>query len=128
MSYLPHIKEEVDKIAKNPKIITICVIFCLVIAAGSWLLCRHYDNIKRTDSHDVVNTVRNIEDINRDAQNKLEDARNASQRAEQANQNAQRAADSLADSNAKLSELNGSDAGAIDAAESVFRNVDAANQ
>lgn len=118
MSYLPHIKEEVDKIAKNPKIITICVIFCLVIAAGSWLLCRHYDNIKRTDSHDVVNTVRNIEDINRDAQNKLEDARNASQRA----------ADSLADSNAKLSELNGSDAGAIDAAESVFRNVDAANQ
>lgn len=128
MSYLPS-KEEVEIFVKKNKTGIITIMLCGIFAvAGGWLLCRHYDNIERTDSHDVVNTVRDITDINRDAQNKLEDARNANQRAEQANQNAQRAADSLADSNAKLSELNGSDAEAIDAAESVFRNVDAANQ
>lgn len=129
MSYLPHIKKEVDTIAKNPKIIAICIALCILVAvAGGWLLCRYYDNIERADSHDVTQTVRDIEDLNRDAQSKLEDARTSNQRAEQANQRAQDAADSLADSNAKLSELDGSDQRAIDEAERVFNDVDAANQ
>ncbi len=128
MSYLPS-KEEVEIFVKKNKTSIIVILLCGILAcAGGWLLCRYYDNIERADNHDVTQTVRNIEDINRDAQNKLEDARNANQRAEQANQNAQRAADNLADSNAKLSELNGADAKAIDAAERVFRDVDSANK
>lgn len=129
MSYLPQLKEEVEKIAKNPKSIVVCIILCFAVAAaGGWLVCRHYDRIERANSHDVTQTVRDIENLNRDAQSKLDEARTANQRAEQANQRAQRAADSLADSNAKLSELNGSDAAAVKAAEGVFRDVDAANQ
>lgn len=127
--YLPQMKEEVEKFAKSKTAIVICCIFFLVVAAaGGWLVCRHYDNIERADSDNVTQTVRDIENINRDAQTKLDEARTANQRAERANQNAQRAADSLADSNTKLSELNGSDAAAVNAAESVFRDVDAANQ
>lgn len=127
--YLPHLKEEVDKIAENPKVLIALVLLLAFLAcAGGWLLCRHYDNIERADSHDVTQTVRDAEELNRDAQSKLEDARTANQRAERANQNAQRAADSLADSNAKLSGLDESDQRAIDDAEQVFRDVDAANQ
>lgn len=126
--YLPHLKEEVDKIAGNKKtLIVSCVVLVFVFAFG-WLLCRHYDNIERADSDNVTQTVRDIENINRDAQTKFDEARTANQRAERANQNAQRAADSLADSNTKLSELNGSDAAAVDAAESVFRDIDSASQ
>jgi hypothetical protein len=127
VSYLP-LKEEVDRFVKSPKAIIICIIVVLIAATGGWLLFQHYDNIERADSHDVTQTVRDTEELNRDAQTKLEDARAANQAAERANQNAQRAADSLADSNAKLSKLNESDAAAVDAAESVFRDVDAANQ
>lgn len=127
--YLPQIKEEVEKFAKSKTAIVICCVLCLAVAAtGGWLVCRHYDNIERADSHDVTQTVRDTEDLNRDAQTKLEDARAANQAAERANQNAQRAADSLADSNAKLSGLDESDQRAIDDAEQVFRDVDAANQ
>ena len=115
--YLPRMKEEVEKFAKSKTAIVICCVLCLAVAAaGGWLVCRHYDNIERADSHDVTQTVRDTEELNRDAQTKLEDARAANQAAERANQNAQRAADSLADSNAKLSKLNGSDAAAVDAA------------
>ena len=122
-------KEEVEKFAKSKTAIVICSIFFLVVAAaGGWLVCRHYDNIERADSDNVTQTVRDIENINRDAQTKLDEARTANQRAERANQNAQRAADSFADSNTKLSELNGSDAAAVDAAESVFRDIDSASQ
>ena len=129
MSYLPQIKEEVEKFAKSKKAIVIYCVLCLAVAAaGGWLVCRHYDRIERANSHDVTQTVRGAEELNRDAQSKLEDARAANQAAERANQNAQRAADSLADSNAKLSGLDESDQRAIDAAEQVFRDVDAANQ
>lgn len=128
MSYLPS-KEEVEIFVKKNKTGIITIMLCGIFAvAGGWLLCRHYDNIERADSDNVTQTVRDIENINRDAQTKLDEARTANQRAERASQNAQRAADSLADSNTKLSELNGSDAAAVDAAESVFRDVDAANQ
>ena len=127
--YLPHLKEEVDKIAKNPKIIAICIILCVLVAvAGGWLLCRHYENIERADSHDVVNTVRDIKDVNRDAQKELNRAREANQSAESANQDAQRAADDITDTNTELSKLNQSDTDAINAAERVFRDVDRANQ
>lgn len=127
--YLPRMKEEVEKFAKSKTAIVICCVLCLAVAAaGGWLVCRHYDRIERANSHDVTQTVRDTEELNRDAQGKLEDARTANQRAEQANQRAQEAADNLTDSNAKLSDLNGSDAEAIDAAERVFKDVDAANQ
>lgn len=127
--YLPHLKEEVDKIAKNPKVLIILVLlFALLAGAGGWLLCRHYDNLERADSDNVRATVRNAQELNRNAQEELDRARTANQDAADANQNAQRAADDLADSTAKLSDLNRSDADAIDAAERVFSDVERANQ
>lgn len=127
--YLPHLKEEVDKIAKNPKVlIALGLLFILLVGAGGWLLCRHYDNLERADRDNVRATVRNAQELNRDAQTELDRARTANQDAADANQNAQRAADDLADSAGKLSDLNQSDADAIDAAERVFNDVERANQ
>jgi len=127
--YLPHLKEEADKIAENPKILIILVLlFILIAGAGGWLLCRHYDNLERGDRDNVRATVRNAQELNRGAKTELDRAREANQDAADANQNAQRAADDLADSTAKLSGLNRSDADAIDAAERVFNDVERANQ
>lgn len=127
--YLPHLKEEVDKIAENPKVLIILVLlFILIAGAGGWLLCQHYDNLERADRDNVRATVRNAQELNRDAQTELDRARTANQDAADANQNAQRAADDLADSAGKLSDLNQSDADAIDAAERVFNDVERANQ
>lgn len=127
--YLPHLKEEVDKIAENPKILIILVLlFILIAGAGGWLLCRHYDNLERADRDNVRTTIRNAQELNRDAQEELDRAREATQSAESANQGAQRAADYLAVSAGKLSDLNQSDADAIDAAERVFNDVERSNQ
>lgn len=127
--YLPFLKEEVDKIAGNKKIIIILIVLLITVAgAGGWLLCRHYADIERADSHDVVNTVRDIKGVNRDAQTELNRARETNQSAESANQNAQRAADDITDTNTELSKLNQSDTDAINSAERVFRDVDRANQ
>ena len=127
--YLPRLKEEVDKIAENPKVLIILVLlFILLAGAGGWLLCRHYDNLERADRDNVRATVRNAQELNRDAQTELNRARTANQDAADANQNAQRAADDLADSTTKLSDINRSDADAIDAAERVFNDVERANQ
>lgn len=127
--YLPHLKEEVDKIAENPKILIILVLlFILIAGAGGWLLCRHYDDVERADRDNVRATVRNAQELNRDAQTELDRARTANQDAADANQDAQRAADALEGSTAKLSDLNRSDADAIDAAERVFNDVEQANQ
>ena len=127
--YLPQLKEEVDKIAENTKVrIAVAVILVCFVFAGGWLLCRHYDNMERADRDNVRATIRNAQDLNRDAQEELDRAREANQSAESANQNAQRAADALADSTTKLSDLNQSDADAIDAAERVFNDVERANQ
>lgn len=129
MSYLPQLKEEVGILAKNPKvrIAVVVILVCLVFASG-WLLCRHYDDIERTNSDDVITTVRNAQELNRDAQTELNRARETNQSAESANQNAQRAADDITDTNTELSKLNQSDTDAINAAERVFRDVDRANQ
>lgn len=127
--YLPQLKEEVDKIAENPKaFIILGLLFILLAGAGGWLLCRHYDNLERADRDNVRATVRNAQELNRDAQAELNRARTANQSAESANQNAQRAADDLADSTTKLSDINRSDADAIDAAERIFNDVERANQ
>lgn len=127
--YLPHLKEEVDKIAENPKIIIILVLLLAFLAcAGGWLLCQHYDNLEQSDRDNVRTTIRNAQELNRDAQEELDRAREANQDAADANQNAQRAADNLADSAGKLSDLNQSDADAIDAAERVFSDVERLNQ
>lgn len=127
--YLPQIKEEVDKIAGNKKILIIIAVLLITVAGtGGWLLCRHYDDIERTNSDDVITTVRNAQELNRDAQEKLNRAREANQSAESANQNAQRAADDITDTNTELSKLNQSDTDAINSAERVFRDVDRANQ
>lgn len=126
--YLPHLKE-VDKIAKNQKVIIILVLlFALLAGAGGWLLCRHYDNLEQSDRDNVRTTIRNAQELNRDAQEELDRARTANQGAADANQNAQRAADALEDSTAKLSGLNQSDTDAIDAAERVFNDVERASQ
>lgn len=127
--YLPRLKEEVDKIAENPKVLIILVLlFILIAGAGGWLLCRHYDNLERADRNNVRATIRNAQELNRDAQTELDRARTANQGAADANQNAQRAADDLTDSTTKLSDINRSDADAIDAAERVFSDVERANQ
>lgn len=127
--YLPQIKEEVDKIAGNKKILIIIAVLLLIMAgAGGWLLCQRYNDIERANSNDVITTVRNAQELNRDAQTELDRAREANQSAKSANQNAQRAADDLTDSTTKLSDINRSDADAIDAAERVFRDVDRSNQ
>lgn len=127
--YLPHLKEEVDKIAENPKVlIALVLLLALLAGAGGWLLCRHYDNLERADRDNVRATVRNAQELNRDAQTELDRARTANQDAADANQNAQRAADNLTDSTTKLSDLNQSDADAIDAAERVFNDVERSNQ
>ena len=127
--YLPHLKEEVDKIAKNPKVlIALGLLFALLAGSGGWLLRQHYDNLERADRDNVRATVRNAQELNRGAQTELDRARTANQDAADANQSAQRAADDLADSAAKLSDLNRSDADAIDAAERVFSYVERANQ
>lgn len=127
--YLPHLKEEVDKIAENPKVLIILVLLLALLAStGGWLLCRHYDNLERGDRDNVRATIRNAQELNRDAETELDRAREANQDAADANQNAQRAADDLADSTTKLSDLNRSDADAIDAAERVFNDVERANQ
>ena len=127
--YLPHLKEEVDKIAKNPKVLIILVLlFALLAGAGGWLLCRHYDNLERADSDNVRATVRNAQELNRDAQKELDRARDANQKATDANQRAAETADDIADTNSQLDELNQSDADAIDAAERVFSDVERANQ
>ncbi|EPP15544.1 hypothetical protein G153_09538 [Megasphaera sp. BL7] len=127
--YLPQLKEEVDKIAENPKVLIILgLLFIFLAGAGGWLLFRHYDNMERADRDNVRATIRNAQELNRDAQAELNRARTANQSAESANQNAQRAADDLADSTTKLSDLNRSDADAIDAAERVFNDVERANQ
>lgn len=119
--YLPFLKEEVDKIAGNKKIIIILIVLLITVAgAGGWLLCRHYADIERTNSDDVITTVRNAQELNR--------AREANQSAESANQNAQRAADDITDTNTELSDLNRSDTDAIDAAERVFSDVERSNQ
>lgn len=126
--YLP-LKEEVDKIAENKKTLIILIVLLITVAgAGGWLLCQHYDNLERADRDNVRATIRNAQELNRDAQTELDRARTANQSAESANQNAQRAADDLADSTAKLSGLNRSDTDAIDAAERVFNDVERANQ
>ncbi len=127
--YLPHLKEEVDKIAENPKVLIVLVLLLTFLAcAGGWLLCRHYDNLEWADRDHVRATVRNAQGLNRDAQEELDRARTANQDAADANQNAQRAADDLADSTAKLSDINRSDTDAIDAAERVFNDVERTNQ
>lgn len=129
MSYLPQLKEEVGTLAKNQKVrIAVAIILVCFVFAGGWLLCRHYDAIERTNSNDVITTVRNTQDLNRDAQAELDRAREANQSAKSANQNAQRAADDITDTNTELSGLNRSDTDAIDAAERVFSDVERANQ
>ena len=127
--YLPHLKEEVDKIAENPKVrIAVAVILVCLVFAGGWLLCRHYDNLERADRDNVRTTIRNSQKLNEDSQRELDEAIQASQRAESANQDAQRATDSISDSNDELSRLNAEDQNAIERAEQVFNDIDRANQ
>ena len=127
--YLPQLKEEVGILAKNPKVrIAVAVILICLVFAGGWLLCQHYGNLERGDRDNVSTTIRNAQELNRDAQEELDREREANQSAESANQDAQRAADDLADSTAKLSDLNRSDTDAIDAAERVFSDVERENK
>ncbi|MBS6104703.1 hypothetical protein [Megasphaera sp.] len=128
MSYLPQLREEVDRFVKSPQAIIICIIVVLIVATGGWLLCRYYDDVERAKSDNVTQTVRYTEKLNRDAQGKLKEARDDIDAAERANSNAQRAADDVSESNEELSELNRSDAAAINAAEQVFSCINAANK
>ena len=73
--YLPSIKEEVEKFAKNPKTIAVCIVLCLAVAcAGGWLLCRHYERDAAADSHDAIVTIQSIKDDNKSARDNITDA------------------------------------------------------
>lgn len=110
----------------------ICIVISVLLVIGifslGWVLSRHYDNLESSNGNDVRTTVRNAQELNRDAQTELNRAIQYNQRAESANQDAQRAADSIADSNDELSRLNAEDQNAIERAEQVFDDVDRANQ
>ena len=72
--YLPHLKEEVDKIVENKKtLIVFCIVLIFVFAFG-WLLCRYYDSRAREDSANVVRTVQSVKDDNQRARENIDSA------------------------------------------------------
>lgn len=116
-----------DEKRKKTIAIVVCVLLVVAVFSFGWVLSRHYSGLESSNGNNVRTTVRNAQELNRDAQEELDRARTANQDAADANQNAQRAADDLADSTTKLSDLNQSDTDAIDAAERIFRDIDSAN-
>lgn len=62
--YLPR-KEEVEAIARqNKTLIIACILLLIVAVAGSWMVCRHYDNQAVRENRNVGRTVQSITDDN----------------------------------------------------------------
>lgn len=133
--YLPHLKEEVDKIAENKKtLIVSCVVLVLVFAFG-WLLCRYYDGRAREDSADVVRTVQSVKDDNQRAR---ENVSTATEQIRQAGQQLDSLAESIDASERTVDDnkaviddsrqLIESSQRRLEQAESILREIDRANQ
>lgn len=133
--YLPQ-KEEVDKIAKNPKVLIILVLlFALLAGAGGWLLCRYYDSRAREDSADVTRTVQSVEDDNQRAR---ENVSTATEQIRQAGQQLDSLAESIDASERTVDDnkaviddsrqLIESSQRSLEQAESILSDIDRANQ
>lgn len=133
--YLPHLKEEVDKIAENKKtLIVSCVVLVLVFAFG-WLLCRHYDSRARAESADVTRTVQSVKDDNQRAR---ENVSTATEQIRQAGQQLDSLAESIDASERTVDDnkaviddsrqLIESSQRSLEQAESILSDIDRANQ
>lgn len=134
--YLPHLKEEVDKIAENPKVLIILgLLFALLAGAGGWLLCRHYDGRAREDSADVTRTVQSVKDDNQRAR---ENVSTATEQIRQAGQQLNSLAESIDASERTVDDnkaviddsrqLIESSQRNLEQAESILSDIDRANQ
>ena len=69
--YLPR-KEEVKAIAEqNKTLIIACILLLIIAAAGSWLVCRHYDKQSVRENRNVERTVQSITDDNKRARDNI---------------------------------------------------------
>lgn len=134
--YLPQLKEEVDKIAKNPKVLIVLgLLFILLAGAGGWLLCRHYDSRAREDSADVTRTVQSVKDDNQRAR---ENVSTATEQIRQAGQQLDSLAESIDASERTVDDnkaviddsrqLIESSQRSLEQAESILSDIDRANQ
>lgn len=132
--YLPHLKE-VDKIAKNQKVIIVsCVVLVLVFAFG-WLLCRYYDGRAHEDSAGVTRTVQSVKDDNQRAR---ENVSTATEQIRQAGQQLDSLAESIDASERTVDDnkaviddsrqLIESSQRSLEQAESILSDIDRANQ
>ena len=134
MSYLPQLKEEVDTLAKNPKvrIAVAFILVCLVFDSG-WLLCRHYDRTAAADGADV--TRQSVKDDNQRARDSIG---TAAEQIRQAGQQLDSLAESIDASERTVDEnkaviddsrqLIESSKRSLETAESILRDIDRANQ
>lgn len=133
--YLPHLKEEVDKIAENKKtLIVFCIVLIFVFAFG-WLLCRYYDICAREDGADVVRTVQSVKDDNQRAR---ENIGTATEQIRQAGQQLDSLAESIDASSRTVDnnkaviddsrQLIESSQRNLEQAESILGDIDRANQ
>ncbi len=133
--YLPHLKEEVDKIVENKKtLIVFCIVLIFVFAFG-WLLCRYYDICAREDGADVVRTVQSVKDDNQRAR---ENIGTATEQIRQAGQQLDSLAESIDASSRTVDnnkaviddsrQLIESSQRNLEQAESILGDIDRANQ
>ncbi|MCB5701425.1 hypothetical protein LIQ46_00235 [Megasphaera elsdenii] len=133
--YLPHLKEEVDKIVENKKtLIVFCIVLIFVFAFG-WLLCRYYDICAREDGADVVRTVQSVKDDNQRAR---ENIGTATEQIRQAGQQLDSLAESIDASSRTVDnnkaviddsrQLIESSQQNLEQAESILGDIDRANQ
>lgn len=133
--YLPHLKEEVDKIAENKKtLIVFCIVLIFVFAFG-WLLCQYYDSCAHEDSANVVRTVQSVKDDNQRAR---ENIGTATKQIRQAGQQLDSLAESIdasqrtVDNNKAViddsRQLIESSQRNLEQAESILGDIDRANQ
>lgn len=133
--YLPQLKEEVDKIAKNKKtLIVSCVVLVFVFAFG-WLLCRYYDSRTREDSADVTRTVQSVKDDNQRARENVstatEQIRQAGQQLDSLTNSIDASKRTVDDNKTVIDDsrqLIESSQRSLEQAESILSDIDRANQ
>ena len=133
--YLPHLKEEVDKIAENKKtLIVFCIVLIFVFAFG-WLLCRYYDGRAGRENSHVTDTVQSVERDNQTARKNIGDAARQIEQARQQLDDAATAIDAgqrtVDDNKAVIDDsrqLIESSQRSLEQAESILSDIDRANQ
>lgn len=133
--YLPHLKEEVDKIAENKKtLIVFCIVLIFVFALG-WFLCRYYDSCAREDGANVVRTVQSVKDDNQRARKNIgtatEQIRQAGQQLDSLANSIDASQKTVDDNKAVIDDsrqLIESSQRNLEQAESILSDIDRANQ